>query len=69
MARTVNRSAGSGRFVGAAAAARWPDKTITERVGSGTSNARAVTRDAGTGQFVPTSRAKSDPGGTITQRV
>ena len=31
MARTVNRSAGSGRFVSNATAARWPGKTTTER--------------------------------------
>lgn len=69
MARTVNRSASSGRFVSKAAASRWPGKTTTERVGSGTSNSRSVTRSASTGRFVPASRGKSDPSGTITQRV
>ncbi len=67
--RTVNRSAGTGRFVSNAAAARWPSKTTTERVGSGTSNNRSVTRSAATGQFVPASQARSNPKGTITQRV
>lgn len=67
--RTVNRSAGSGRFVSSAAAARWPGKTTTERVGAGTSNARAVNRSASTGQFVTDAQAKRNPGGTITQRV
>ena len=35
---SVHRSAKTGRFVTGAAAARWPGKTTTERVGSGTSN-------------------------------
>lgn len=69
MARSVHRSASSGRFVSRAAAARWPGKTTTERVGSGTGNSRTVTRSASSGRFVPASRGKSDPGGTITQRV
>lgn len=69
MGRSVNRSAGSGRFVSKAAAARWPSKTTAERVGSGTSNNRTVYRDAGTGQFVTKSEADGDPGGTIAQLV
>lgn len=69
MARSVNRSASTGRFVSRAAAARWPGKTTTERVGSGTGNGHTVTRSASTGRFVPTSRGETDPGGTITQRV
>lgn len=69
MARSVNRSASTGRFVSRAAAARWPGKTTTERVGSGTGNSHTVTRSASTGRFVPTGRGETDPGGTITQRV
>lgn len=69
MGRTVNRSAGSGRFVSNAAAARWPSKTTTERVGNGTSNAKTVNRSAATGQFVTDAAAKRNPGGTISQRV
>jgi hypothetical protein len=69
MSRSVHRSAGSGRFVSNAAAARWPTKTTTERVGSGTSNNRTVYRDAGTGQFVTRSRNDDNPGETIAQRV
>ncbi len=69
MGRTVHRSAGSGKFVSKAAAARWPGKTTTERVGSGTSNRRTVYRDAGSGEFMTKRRADSDPGGTISQRV
>lgn len=41
MARSVHRSAGSGRFVSNAAAARWPGKTTTKRVGSGTGSSRS----------------------------
>jgi hypothetical protein len=69
MARSVHRSAGSGRFVSSAAAARWPGKTTTERVGSGTGNSRTVYRSASSGQFVTKGRADGDPSGTIAQRV
>lgn len=69
MAKTVNRSAGSGRFVSKAAAARWPSKTTTERVGTGTGSSRAVHRSAASGKFVTESQAKRNPGGTITQNV
>jgi hypothetical protein len=69
MARSVNRSAGSGRFVSKAAAARWPSKTTNERVGSGTSNGRSVNRSAASGKFVTEATAKRNPGGTINQLV
>lgn len=69
MSKSVNRSAGSGRFVSKAAAARWPSKTTTERVGAGTSNNRAVNRSASTGKFVTGATAKRNPGGTIQQKV
>lgn len=69
MARSINRSAGSGRFVSKAAAARWPGKTTTERVGSGTSNNRSVYRSASSGKFVTQGTAKRNPGGTIGQQV
>ncbi len=69
MGQSVNRSAKSGKFVSNAAAARWPSKTTTERVGSGTGNARSVNRSASTGQFVNDRAAKNNPDGTITQRV
>lgn len=69
MAKSVNRSAGSGRFVSKAAAARWPSKTTTERVGSGTGNSRAVSRSASSGRFVTDATVKRNPGGTITQKV
>lgn len=69
MGRSVNRSASSGRFVSKAAAARWPSKTTTERVGSGTSNGTVVHRSAGSGKFVTARAARSNPSGTISQRV
>lgn len=69
MARSVSRSAGTGRFVSKATVARWPGKTTTERVGSGTGNSRAVNRSASTGRFVAPSTAKRNPGGTIQQQV
>lgn len=69
MARSVHRSAGSGRFVSNAAAARWPGKTTTERVGSGTGNSRSVFRSASSGRFVTGGTAKRNPGGTIEQQV
>lgn len=69
MARSVHRSAGSGRFVSKAAAARWPGKTTTERVGTGTSNSRSVFRSASTGRFVTEGTATRNPSGTIEQQV
>lgn len=67
--RTVNRSAGSGRFVSKATVARWPGKTTTERVGRGTGNSRSVNRSATTGRFVTDATVKRNPGGTIQQKV
>lgn len=69
MAKSVNRSARTGRFVSQAAAARWPGKTVTERVGPGTGNSTTVHRSATTGRFVSANTAKRNPGGTIAQRV
>ena len=69
MAKSVNRSASSGRFVSKATVARWPGKTTTERVGAGTGNTHAVTRSAGTGRFVTGATGRRNPGGTITQQV
>jgi len=69
MARTVNRSARTGRFVTEAAVRRSPSTTTTERVGRGTSNSRAVHRSAKTGRFVTGRKADGNPGTTITQRV
>ena len=67
--RSVNRSAGSGRFVTKAHAARSPRTTTTERVGPGTSNSRSVTRSATSGRFVTTRWGNENPGGTISQKV
>lgn len=69
MGKSVNRSAGSGRFVSKAAAARWPSKTTTERVGRGTGNSHPVYRSASSGRFVTEGTAKRNPGGTIQQNV
>lgn len=66
---TVHRSAKSGRFVSKATVGRWPGKTTTERVGSGTSNSTTVHRSASTGRFVTQRNADGNPGGTISQRV
>lgn len=69
MARNVNRSAGSGRFVTASTARRNPSGTTTEQVGRGTSNKSTVHRSAATGRFVTEATAKRHPDKTITQRV
>ncbi len=66
---TVHRSAKTGRFVSKATTARWPGKTTTEPVGSGTSNSTTVHRSASSGRFVTESTAKRNPDGTISQRV
>jgi len=69
MAKSINRSASTGRFVSRATVARWPGKTTTERVGSGTGNNRSVYRSASSGRFVTPNTAKRNPGGTINQQV
>jgi hypothetical protein len=69
MAKSINRSASTGRFVSRATVARWPGKTTTERVGSGTSNSRSIYRSASSGRFVTPNTAKRNPGGTINQQV
>ena len=69
MARTVSRSASSGRFVKASTARRSPRTTTTETVGRGTSNKSAVNRSAITGRFVKESTAQRHPDNTITQQV
>lgn len=69
MARSVSRSASSGRFVTKATAARHPGRTTTERVGTGTGNSRQVARSASTGRFVTPATARRNPGGTINQQV
>lgn len=67
MARKVNRSASTGRFVKAATAARNPRSTTTEVVGTG--GKRTVYRSATTGRFVTASTAKRSPRTTIKQGV
>jgi len=69
MARTVSRSARTGRFVKASTARRSPRTTTTERVGRGTSNKTAVNRSTITGRFVTDATARRHPGTTIAQRV
>lgn len=71
MARSVSRSAKTGRFVTPARAKASPKTTTTttERVGRGTSNSKTVTRSASSGRFVTTQAGKRNPGGTITQQV
>lgn len=69
MARTVSRSARSGRFVKASTARRSPRTTSTERVGRGTSNKTAVHRSTISGRFVTAATAQRHPSTTITQQV
>lgn len=69
MARRVNRSASSGRFVSKATASRNPKTTTTEKVGKGTSNKTTVNRSAATRRFVKNSTAARHPNTTISQRV
>lgn len=69
MARRVNRSARTGRFVKAASAQRNPRTSTTEKVGRGTSNKTTAHRSAVTGRFIKESTAQRHPGTTISQRV
>lgn len=67
--KSVNRSSRTGQFVSNSTAGRWPQYTVTETVGAGTSNSRSVNRDAGSGQFVSSDTAAANPARTIKQRV
>ncbi len=69
MARTVNRSARTGRFVPKAQVRRSPRTTTTEAVGRGTGNTKAVHRSAITGRFVTKATAQRRPSTTIRQEV
>ncbi len=69
MARTVSRSARTGRFLSKGATRRSPKTTSTERVGRGTSNNTVVHRSTITGRFVRGSTARRTPDTTITQAV
>lgn len=69
MARTVSRSASTGRFVSRRTARRSPRTTSTERVGRGMSNKTTVNRSTVTGKFVKPSTAKRHPDTTIAQKV
>lgn len=67
MARSVSRSARTGRFVTPTTARRQPASTTTERVGNGAKT--AVFRSAATGRFVTAATAARNPGTTIRQVV
>lgn len=69
MARTVSRSAKTGRFVKASTVRRSPRTTSTEIVGPGTSNNKAVNRSTITGRFVKESTTQRHPSTTIRQEV
>lgn len=69
MARTVRRSARTGKFVKAATAKRNSRTTTSEKVGRGTSNKTSVHRSAITGKFVTAATARRHPGTTIKQKV
>lgn len=69
MARTVSRSARTGRFLAKKTAQRSPRSTTTERVGSGTSSGRTVYRSAITGRFVRRATAERHATTTIKQVV
>ena len=69
MARTVSRSARTGRFVKASTARCNPKTTSTETVGKGTGNSKTVHRDVGTGKFITARYATAHPSTTISQEV
>ncbi|MFN8085245.1 MAG: ABC transporter ATP-binding protein [Dermatophilaceae bacterium] len=69
MAKSVSRSARTGRFVSSRSVRRSPGTTTTERVGPGTGNSRTVNRSASTGRFVTDATVRRNPGGTIQQQV
>ena len=67
MARVVNRSASTGRFVKTSTVRQNPRTTTTEIVGGG--GTRSVYRSSITGRFVTEATAKRHPGTTIRQEV
>lgn len=69
MARSVGRSASSGRFVKASTVKRNPGGTTTENVGRGTPSKTSVNRSAASGRFVTEATARRHPDKTITQKV
>lgn len=69
MARTVRRSARTGKFVKASTAKRNPRTTTSEKVGRGTSNKTTVHRSAITGKFVTAATARRHPTTTLKQKV
>lgn len=69
MARSVNRSARTGRFVTASTAHRSPGTTVTQRISGGTSSGATVHRSTITGKFVTEATARRHPSTTISQEV
>lgn len=63
MARSQNRSAGTGRFVRATTVARHPGKTVAQITGSSATGYRSAI----TGRFVTESTARRHPDTTIRE--
>ncbi len=63
MARSVNKSASTGRFVSRATVARNPGGTVRQSVGGRASGYRS----ASSGQFVTAATAARHPGRTIKE--
>jgi hypothetical protein len=63
MARTVSKSASTGRFVSRATVARNPGGTVRQTVGSRATGYRS----ASTGRFVTAATAARHPGKTIKE--
>lgn len=58
MARSVSRSASTGRFVSKATTARWPSKTVVQRVAGASGRGRTASRSAATGRFLEGTKVK-----------
>lgn len=69
MARKVNRSASTGKFVKASTVKRRPRTTTTETVSSRRGGKRNVHRSAISGRFVTKATATRHPSTTIKQGV
>lgn len=69
MARKVNRSASTGKFVKASTVKRHPRTTTTETISGGRGTKRNVHRSAITGRFVTAATANRHPSTTIKQGV
>lgn len=65
--KRVHRSAGTGRFVKRATAARHPNRTVSEGNGAKNRGGGTAHRNATTGPYVTAATVTRNPAGTVTE--